>query len=178
MSNRKLSQLLDDLLEEQSVRRRSDVNWEYIAYHEAGHAVIGHVLGYKVGKVTIKPKPFTLGNVEMEVGEASSDRCVDRDAADIKSDLAGMLAERLINPSPLNELIEQGSRSDWRSAKRTARQLNLPREAEILIVMLALETAALVQQNREAIVRVATALLERETLTGDDLHSLIDGRHG
>jgi ATP-dependent Zn protease len=174
MSNRKLSKLLDDLLEEQSVRR-SDVNWEHIAYHEAGHAVIALVLGYKVGKVTIKPKPFTLGNVEMEVGEASSDRCVDRDAADIKIDLAGSLAERLVNHSPLNELIEQGSRGDWLSVRRTARQLNTQREAEILIVMLALETAALVQQHKEAIGRVAAALLERETLTGDDIKSLVTG---
>ena len=101
---------------------------------------------------------------------------MDEEAANIKINLAGPLAEQLVSPLPFDELIESGSRGDWRRARRTARQSNLPREAEILIVMLALETAALVQQHKEAITRVATALLERETLTGDDIRSLVDGR--
>src|SRR5262249_35194431 len=92
-------------------------------------------------------------------GDASSDKVVDRQAADIKIDLAGPLAERLANPSPLNELIAQGSRGDWRNVRRTARDLNTPREAEILIVMLALETAALVQQHKQHGLDCVRALL-------------------
>jgi ATP-dependent Zn protease len=62
--------------------------------------------------------------------------------------------------------------------KRTARDLNTRGEAEILIVMLALETKMLVEEHKEAIGRVADALLERETLTGDDINSLVNGRQG
>ena len=148
---------------------------EHIAYHEAGHVVVGLKLGFEVREVTIKPKSRTLGNVQAQVGEASSNRCVDRDAADIKLCLAGPLAEQLVSPDPFNVLIANGSGRDWRSARRTARQLNTRGEAEVLIVMLALETAALVQQHRDAIGRVATALLEHETLTGDDINSLVNG---
>jgi ATP-dependent Zn protease len=168
--------LRDDLSAEEMTRLNT--RRKHVAYHEAGHAVIGLRLGFVVRKVTIEPKALTLGNVEAQVGEASSNRCVDRDAADIKFALAGPLEEQLVSPDPFDVLVANGSGKDWRSAKRTARQLNLPREAEILIVMLALDTAALVQQNREAIVRVAAALLERETLTGDDLRSLMEGRQG
>jgi len=113
---------------------------EHIAYHEAGHVVIGLKLGFVVKEVTIKPKSRTLGNVQAQVGEASSNRCVDRDAADIKLCLAGPLAEQLVSPDPFN-----------------------------------VQTAALVQQHRDAIGRVATALLEHETLTGDDINSLVNG---
>jgi ATP-dependent Zn protease len=151
---------------------------KHIAYHEAGHVVIGLKLGFKVKKVTIKPKSRTLGNVEAQVGEASSNRCVDRDAADIKLCLAGPLAEQLVSPEPFNVLIANGSGKDWRSAKRTARQLNTQREAEVLIVMLALETKMLVEEHKDAIARVADVLLERETLMGDDINSLVNGRQG
>jgi ATP-dependent Zn protease len=153
----------------------------HIAYHEAGHAVIALILGYKVGKVTIKPRysQLTLGRTEgIQPGEASSNRVVDREATDIKIDLAGPLAEQLINPAPFDELIENGSGGDWRSARRTARSfgLNTPREAEILIVRYALESAVLVQQHQEAITRVAAALLEHETLVGDEIKRIADGR--
>jgi ATP-dependent Zn protease len=147
---------------------------EHIAYHEAGHVVIGLVLGFEVRKVTIKPKSRTLGNVQAQVGEASSNRCVDRDAADIKFCLAGPLAEQLVSPRPFDELIADGSGKDWRNVRRTARRLNTRGEAEVVIVMLALETAALVQQHRDAIERVAAALLERETLMGDDIKRLAE----
>jgi cell division protease FtsH len=168
--------LRDDLSAEEMTRLNT--RRKHVAYHEAGHAVIGLRLGFVVRKVTIKPRALTLGNVEAKVGEASSNRCVDRDAADIKFALAGPLAEQLVSPDPFDVLIANGSGKDWRCAKRTARQLNTQREAEVLIVMLALETKTLVEEHKDAIVRVATALLERETLTGDDLRSLIDGRQG
>jgi ATP-dependent Zn protease len=149
---------------------------EHIAYHEAGHAVIALKLGYDVKVTTIKPKYGALGKTMSQPGAASSDRCVDLDAAAIKIGLAGPLAEQLVSPVRFDELLTNGCRHDWRSAKRTARQLNTRGEAEILIVMLALETATLIQQHREAIARVATALLQHETLTGDDVKRLSDGR--
>jgi ATP-dependent Zn protease len=151
------------------------VDLKHIAYHEAGHAVIGLVVGYDVRSVTIKPKYGALGKTSVQPGAASSNRCVDRDAAAIKIGLAGPLAEQLISPVRFDELLTNGCRHDWRNVKRIARDLNTPREAEILIVMLAIETATLVQQHRQSIVSVATALLERETLTGEEIARLTNG---
>jgi hypothetical protein len=36
---------------------------EAVAYHEAGHAVVAHMLGYQVQRVSISPKPGSAGHV-------------------------------------------------------------------------------------------------------------------
>jgi hypothetical protein len=64
---------------------------EHIAYHEAGHAVIAFRLGYEVTPDVIR------------------------------IDLAGPLAEALVNPSPFHEMIEAGSRGDWLETRRATR---------------------------------------------------------
>jgi hypothetical protein len=170
--------LRDDLSAEEMARLSE--RRKHIAYHEAGHAVIALMLGYKVDSVTIKPRygRLTLGSVEgIQPGEGSSYRVVDREAIDIKIDLAAPLAEQLVNPDPFDELIENGSRKDWRTARRTLRDnLHTRGKAEVLIVRYALETAVLVQQHKDAITRIATALLERETLTADEIQRIADGR--
>jgi hypothetical protein len=45
---------------------------EHVAYHEAGHFVVAHVLGLGVLDVTIEPKGETLGRVESDEGEPTS----------------------------------------------------------------------------------------------------------
>jgi len=152
MRSRQLSRLIDELIEEQAEEywERIGIKREHVAYHEAGHAVIALMLGYKVGKVTIKPRYGSVGSVDdIQPGETSSDKVVDIEATGIKIDLAGPLAEQLINPEPFNELIKNGSSTDWRSARRTARQTNTRGEAEVLIFMLAMETKTLVEQHRD-----------------------------
>jgi hypothetical protein len=90
---------------------------------------------------------------------------------EIKLDLAGPLAQKLIDPLPLKELVANGSTGDWRHAWKTARRLN-PREPEILICSLMLETEALIRDYQQTIASVATALLEHETLTGDEIRRI------
>jgi ATP-dependent Zn protease len=145
------------------MRKRRDyrgVNPKHVAYHEAGHAVIGLMLGCEVRMATIRPRYSSLGSVDVQPGGSV-------ETAQIKVDLAGPLAERLVSPLSFFDLINRGSRTDWLSAWKAARR------DEDVILDLIRETKALVQQYRDAIVRVATALLERETLTGDDIKSLI-----
>jgi ATP-dependent Zn protease len=147
------------------MRKRRDyrgVNPRHIAYHEAGHAVIGLMLGCEVRKATIRPRYSSLGSADVQPGSAEP-------GAQIKVDLAGPLAERLVSPHSLFDLIHRGSRTDWLSAWKGAR-----RDEEVILNLIH-ETKALVQENRDAIGRVATALLERETLTGDDIKSLVSG---
>jgi ATP-dependent Zn protease len=146
-----------------------------IAYHEAGHAVIALKLGFGVTKVTLKPRPnsVTAARTDIQAGPATPTNIADAEALNIKVDLAGALSEQLVSSTPLDELFANGSRGDWRHAKWTARQWNTRSEAEVLIVMLALETATLVQEHKETIVRVASALLEHKTLTGDEIKRIV-----
>src|SRR5262249_31519224 len=142
-------------------------NPQHIAYHEAGHAVINLVLGYNVTKATIRPRYSLLGQVRFD-GRVSDDK-VDEAIAEIKSSLSGPLAEQLVNPEPFDELIEVGSRGDWRRVRRAARSI-----ADSIIGRSIRETRVLVEQHKEAIERVANALLEHETLTGKEIKGLTD----
>jgi hypothetical protein len=176
-----VSELLDDLIEEIE-EDRPDL--KHVAYHEAGHAVIGLKLGYDVGRVTIrkrysslgsaqisKKRCGSLGSTEVQAGDVSPDS---DDFGHICIDLAGPLAERLVSPIPFEELIAHGARADWQSARKRARRNNR-QHADTLIDVLMEETRALVQQHKEAITRVATALLEHETLMGEEIQRITNG---
>jgi ATP-dependent Zn protease len=157
---------------------------EQTAYHEAGHAVIGLVLGYDVRKATIRQRYSYLGSAwiskkrhgslgSTEVQSAGVSPGSD-DFGHICIDLAGPLAEKLVSPDPFDELIRYGARGDWQSAHKRARRINR-QLADILIDVLMGETRALVQQHKDAIACVAAALLEHETLTADDIKRLTNG---
>jgi ATP-dependent Zn protease len=95
---------------------------------------------------------------------------------DIKISLAGALAEGLVNPS--DEQIQLGSRYDWRNTRRSAREFVAlgfidGREKNTLIEELLHETRALVRRDKDAIARIAAALLEHKTLTGDDIKRIV-----
>jgi len=156
------------------------VDRRHTAYHEAGHAVIGHVLGYDVRKATIRKrynslggawvsKPSSLGATEVQAGSTERD-----DFGHICVDLAGPLAEKLVNRSSFKELIANGSSGDWETAQRRARRINRKQSGTVIDVLVE-ETKALVQHHRAAIARVAAALLERETVNGDDIKRLTNG---
>ena len=120
---------------------------KHIAYHEAGHAVVAFRLGYEVGKVTIVPRYGSLGRADITHGSPSPD--------DIRIDLAGPLAEDLINSASFHERIQQGSRGDWRNTRRSTREFVAlgfigGREKGILIDELLQETRALVRRDRQA----------------------------
>jgi ATP-dependent Zn protease len=141
---------------------------QYIAYHEAGHAVIALRLGYEVGKVTIVRRQGVLGKAEIR-NRTSPD--------DIKINLAGQLAEALVNSN--DEQIQLGAHSDWRNTRRSVREFVAlgfinGRERGILIDELLQETKALVRRDREAISRVAEALLTRRTLTGSEIKRIME----
>jgi ATP-dependent Zn protease len=143
---------------------------EHTAYHEAGHAVIAFRLGHEIKKVTIVPSRRSLGRYVCSTPRRTS-------PDDIKIDLAGPLAEALVNPSDVQ--IQLGSRGDWRNTRRSVREFVARgfingRERGVLIEELLQETRALVRRDAEAIARVAAALLKHETLTGDDIKRLME----
>jgi ATP-dependent Zn protease len=150
----------DGLIEEEPDERLA-TRRQRIAYHEAGHAVVVLRLGYKLKDVTIKPNGRAEGmtNYEKRGGLVSDG---------IKIILAGSLAESLFDGKV--SLKTDGSGNDWRAIRKWYPEFCARDVREI-----GEETKLLVQRHREAIARVARALLERETLTGDDVKRLADG---
>jgi len=144
--------------------RYHGVNPKHVAYHEAGHAVIGLILGCEVRNATIRPRYSSLGSVDVQPGAA-----VEATTAQIIVDLAGPLAERLVSPRSFFDLINRGSRTDWLSAWK-----GVGRNEDVILDLIH-ETRTLVRHYREAIARVATALLERETLTGEEIARITNG---
>jgi ATP-dependent Zn protease len=161
------------LTPEQVVRRVQNRPLEYTAYHEAGHAVIAYRLGYGTKKVTIVPNRGTRGSW---AGTTLPDNwSVDA----IKIDMAGALGEDLVNPVPFNEHIQLGAGHDWRNTRRSVREMVgfgfiSYQDRDGLVDELMHDTRALVQRDKEAIARVAEALLERKTLTGDDIRMIME----
>src|SRR6476659_3882356 len=88
---------------------------KYVAYHEAGHAVICLRLGYEVRSVTIKGDKRAEGrtNIKKKGGPVLDH---------ISIDLAGPVAQALIDSTPFNERVRFGSRGDWHHICKIARE--------------------------------------------------------
>jgi hypothetical protein len=165
-----------------------------IAYHEAGHAVAAHRLGYEVMRVSIAPKSGSAGHVswrnpiknrsvisKLEYGsEADLDRVRHRIDHAIIVSMAGALAQKRHNP-----------RSDWRyggsgvarddrfllkgsddqQALQLASQLHENEKVRAAYWRyLKARAEALVNHHWPEIEQLARALLHRETISGDDIH--------
>jgi hypothetical protein len=153
-----------------------------VAYHEAGHAVVAWRLGRRPSGVSIGATKRSRGRVTLCIRPLESDSprnwCRNEEAMVIA--LAGPLAQRRHAP-----------RSDWRQRKhRTLRGPDrgtdfdlvnelLCRQHDGLTVRTAYDkyvrarTQELVDANWPAIERVAQALLERESLTRQELFEVI-----
>jgi ATP-dependent Zn protease len=144
------------------------------AYHEAGHVVIGLSCGIGIQYVTIKPEGKLWGHVQRTgrrtrpyIGDATREAFV----CEVAYLLAGSLAEE----------------------RFTGRNLRTPGDYskvdQIVVAYIGADKAAALTAQMEAVVRgmiepppvwsmidrVAVALMERETLTGDDLGRIISG---
>src|SRR5262249_54095246 len=161
-----------------------------VAYHEAGHAVIAHMLGYQVRRVSIAPKSGSTGHVswrnpiknrsvksKLQYGsEANLDRVRHQIDHVIIVCMAGALAQKRHN-----------RRSDWgysgSGAARGEFLLKGSDDQQVLELMsrvyedekvrdaywryLKARAEDLVERYWPRIERLATTLLDRETISGD-----------
>jgi hypothetical protein len=172
------------------------------AYHEAGHAVIGRMLGIEVLYASM------LGALQDSTGPVA---CMRRKAYDVAADdvealmaaigddgkaaLAGPFAERQYRSLTKGQ-IERAKNNGWRvdmdNFQRFAGEIiilrqgkRLPKEGESIEVKLNSdevdavtlawegETQALVEKHWPSIQRVAAALVDRDVLYQDDIDALI-----
>jgi ATP-dependent Zn protease len=126
---------------------------ELIAYHEAGHALMAHLLGGQIQLVTIAPDdddgPRRSGDAQI-VWRRS--RMSDREfaAKSVQVHLAGPVAEMIYSGEPYHPAFIAEWSADWEGALAAAEVL-FPDE-----------------QKRMTYVELAVAVLHRQ-LQGDDL---------
>ena len=151
-----------------------------VAYHEAGHAVAHIFLYHPIRKVTIRPDekagsaglcqrkgPSYLKAIDVHISAAKQARILDN----IKALLAGNVAQRRFNKRSVRHW--QAS-SDFQEAFDLASRLtDVPKGVELLLAWLRHETECLVALRWPQIQAVASALLEHETLTGEQVRAVL-----
>jgi ATP-dependent Zn protease len=133
-----------------------------IAYHEAGHAVIGMRLRLRLKHVTIRPDLCTYGLAHFKFVRASD---VEKRAI---TAVAGPLAEK----KHLGRNGNLGNSAEYRSV---ISEICFPsdRQAKAWRSQLRVRAQTLVNDRWAEIEKVAAALLERETLTGAQVGKII-----
>jgi cell division protease FtsH len=168
------------------------------AYHEAGHALVGHLLGanhYPIYKVTITPRGPTLGHTSFEPSDDEFSRNLQELDALIATQLAGRIAEELIFGE---QNITTGAENDLQQATNVAYNMvtrwgyskriglvNTNVSGEFISKeVIEQEVQAIIQrnyerakqvlvQNRSKLDGLAKGLLEHETLDAQAIKAII-----
>ena len=196
-------------------KRQSKVMNDYekklTAYHEAGHAIVGHVLpdSDPVHKVTIIPRGHTGGVTWFLPPEDRSYKNVYELKDILARAMGGRIAEKLIfgkddittgassdlkNVAQLAKemIVEEGMGSETRNlvfpeeatgyytistgkpySEKTAETID--KEIKLLSDEAAKRAELVLAANKDALDRLANALLEKETLEEDELPTLLKG---
>lgn len=150
------------------------------AYHEAGHAVIAYMFGYKPQAATIIPTIDTAGSVShpnplrgIRLDIDGSDRARLRVEKAIIICLAGPLAQRHHNRRSWRSYHGQ---SDYELINELALRIcGSAEQASAFLKWLEIVAHDLVKMHWRQITKVAMALLERTRLSADELRVTIVG---
>lgn len=167
------------------------------AFHEAGHTLVGHLMGNKIQplyKVTIMPRGPSLGHTSFEPKADQTSINLQELEALICMQLAGRVAEELVFGE---RSITTGAESDLRSATELAHnmvtrwgyskrigliysknhdivpQSVIEQEIQKIIQNCYLKTKELLLNNRDQLDKLATALLEKETLDAKEIKQIL-----
>ena len=169
---------------------------EFIAWHEAGHAVISKLFDIEVAKVTIIPSTSGAGGVNIivpkKMGAYSKEELKNR----IKSSYGGRAAEYIFfgrndekvttgaSQDIINgtEIIKAMIEEDGMSKEFGMLNLNILgadkeliiREANDISKALYDETLTLLEENLDFLKEVVSVLLEKETISGTELDEIYE----
>ena len=155
-------------------RERSPSPLECTAYHEAGHAVVAHVMGFPVNGATIVSDEDTEGKCRAPTNPhgyvwSTPRECREITRAAIIVFFAGDQAEKLFHPGQ----DPTGGGDDNYQTFRLMDQFGVaPREAHRK------EARKILRQNWALVERVASALLGRKTLNLDEMTELLGKLEG
>ena len=173
---------------------RSKTELELVAWHEAGHALVGKLHGKEIPKVTILSSTSGAGGVTFTTPNKMGMHSV----TDLKNNVQELYAGRVAELMLLNDktAITTGASNDIQKATDIIKeivtsfgmsedfgmlnlnQLNVSQdvivEKEIALAKeIEQETINLLTKNIDLLTAVATALLESETLYESDLNNII-----
>ncbi len=168
------------------------------AYHEAGHALVGYLLGTQhtaLYKVTIAPRGATLGHTSFEPAADQYSTNLQELEGMIATSLGGRIAEELVFGE---DKITTGAEHDlqhateiaynmvthWGYSKRVGLIYNPKDHAIISQEVIEQEVQAIIQRiydrtkkqlenNRDKLDKIAKALIERETLDAQEIKVLL-----
>jgi len=182
-------------------RAMTDHDKRVIAYHEAGHALVQVLSGedsIKLQKVTIIPRGRSLGATHFTPERDLFNYSKEQLLAKLRCLMAGRIAEETVLGS-----ITSGASGDIQEATKTARQMVFEwgmsplgfmaisrgdgeeslaspqtfHEAEAHVRTLLdenyRETTRLLVENRAALDGIAQALIEKETISGDEVRAIV-----
>ena len=147
--------------------RMSEDRRRLVAYHEAGHAVIGRVLDIPIKRVTINPKVLNADGVSFTDPTRGPLKQFSPD--DVIYSFAGAIAEEKFTGKPSNcsrgddEFVRYHSRAYLPKDKRR------PVRAELKA-----KTVELVEKHWPEIEEVARELLEVSTVSGERIDVIMD----
>jgi hypothetical protein len=151
---------------------------ELTAYHEAGHAMVAHLLGGKVQLVTVEPDnddgPARTGDTQVRWKKSLSEQAFARHA--IQVCLAGPTAEMIYSGEPYHPGCVPEWAADWQDAWKLAATLVADERQRLqYLEQTAIELYRRMQQDDfwEALAGVADHLLAHETLEGEEFRELI-----
>ena len=181
--------------------RATDGEWQVVAVHEAGHALAGVLCCPEDGlhKVTIQPRGQAMGVAFFSPAadqHLHSRRYLE---SQILKGLAGRAAEELVFGP---ELVTSGAKSDLQHTTRIAREMvyhlgmgrstglvahdthgapvsgeshaTMDRDVKEIVEALYARVKGVLQDHRDALEALARALLERETLTGEEAIAVLE----
>jgi len=149
------------------------------AYHEAGHAVVGHVFGHRLKKITIVPSKSENYVGCVFFGKRPSVKGIDRDpspkirlAAEerILVSLAGLCAQRLFNPLTCRSLHGQ---EDFKEVLLYVGHLIRENETELFLKWMQVRTENHLRDHWKAVEVLAEELIRRREISGEEAERII-----
>ena len=185
--------LLSGHMREDNSKRRKD-ELELVAWHEAGHAVVGHILGKEVSKVTIVSSTSGAGGFTLSTPEEKSLHSIE-DIENIVMELyGGRAAEYLLHDGDKTKVTTGASNDIERAtaliqdsiirygmsdkfglinlSKAKVNNQDIIEEQVRMSKHLEEKTITLLKENRDKLETIANLLLEKETLYAKDIDEL------
>lgn len=187
--------IMEGHLEKDRNNSRRKKELEIVAYHEAGHALVGSLLNREVCKVTIVGTTSGAGGFTRTIPEEKG-LLSKRDLQNQIMELYGGRAAEEIYFNDADEITTGCSNDIERASKlikAMVRRYGMGTDSNLLVADSSEElkrcfadekeisyklyenTLTLLRNNKEKLISLAEALIERETLTEDEIKSIIKG---
>jgi ATP-dependent Zn protease len=149
------------------------------AYHEAGHAVIGRVLGLTCGEANIIPERaemtagYAIASVQRSIADWEA-RGRWRHTSMFRARIMMLMAGREAEIS-FTGRFRGGDGDDLREVDRSVTEADAPDDPERFLNRLRARTAGLVKRHREPIEKVAQALLRSGGRSARQIDRIVRG---